>query len=769
MKKIKVVLVVLLCVGFVTGCVTKRPISVDKNQIPTQNNSSLINSSGSNGVVPVKEQLIAQSKIKKFNSIEELQSFMEESDTGGSGSMWDDGAAVRKSISVEMEAVSDSVMPTANLGMAYDAEESAGASDDYSKTNVQVEGVDEADIVKTDGKYIYIVSKQNLFIIDGRPAADSKILSGIKFDSRPQDIYINNDKLVVFGRDYQINQYKYYNSWRRRGAYTFFKVFDLSDKKNPKQIRDLQFEGNYTNSRMIGDYVYFVTNNYQSYYYDEPVLPRIINDGEVVTSNCNNSQDEKIACYNPEIYYFDLEYNSYNFTSVNAINVVDNDEMVNGEIYLLNGNQNMYVSPNNIYITYTKYLSEWELEMEVLREMIYPDLDQRDRVKVSEIESVSSYILTKNEKRNKIMQIINRYIESQINEEQDRIEEEMMSRMKKKYEDISKELEKTVIHKIAINKGDLEYQTYGEVTGHVLNQFSMDESNGYFRIATTKNRTWSKYLDNEDRKSYNNLFVLDEKLKVVGSLEELAKDETIHSVRFMQNRAYMVTFKQMDPLFVIDLSNPKNPTVLGELKIPGYSDYLHPYDENTLIGIGKDTGETAWGGVRTKGLKISLFDVSDVANPSEIDTYVLGDSGSDSIALRDHKAFLFSKDKNLLVIPVTLRNEDLNEYTDIEILPRVKYIDRTYRGAAVFNITKEKIELNGKISHTEGGSTSSDYWNGYSYYDNTVKRSLYIDDILYTVSNNILKMNEIDDLETVKTLELRIEKINSGSDYEIIN
>ena len=306
----------------------------------------------------------------------------------------------------------------------------------------------------------------------------------------------------------------------------------------------------------------------------------------------------------------------------------------------------------------------------------------------------------------------------------------------------------------------LEYKTNGEVTGKVLNQFSMDENNGYFRIATTKNRTWSRY-DRENRKSYNNLYVLDENLKQVGSLENLAEDEKIYSVRFMQNRAYMVTYKQIDPLFVIDLSNPKNPTVLGKLKIPGYSDYLHPYDDTTLIGLGKDTGESEWGGSSVKGLKLSLFDVADVKNPKEIDTYIMGDSGSDSIALRDHKAFLFSKEKNLLSIPVSIREQAGEKNWQRKLV---------FSGVAVFNINKKGFKLKGKIDHSDGGiSSPSDYWHGYSYYDNTVKRSLYIDDVLYTFSNKYIKVNNINDLEIINKIELKKDKKQADDDFEIIN
>ncbi|RLC38957.1 hypothetical protein DRH27_00995, partial [Candidatus Falkowbacteria bacterium] len=649
----------------------------------------------------LEAQLAAQSNINKFEDYDELKEFLENSDLSSNitysslsrglgvvGMETMTGETMKASPGIGLDYASD-------LGLA-DASESApglgAGSDDFSLTNVQVKGVDEADIIKTDGEYIYAVVKNNLFIIKAYPAENSEILAKIEFKSRPQDIYINGSSLVVFGSDTQIYKTDTYQRFPRRSSYTFFKVFDITDRKNPKQVRDLDIEGNYFNSRMIGDYVYFATNNYNWYWYDDILpIPLLLEGGEAVTSDCASAR-----CYHPDVYYFNIPYDSYNFTSINAINIKDNNKQVNGEVYLLSGNQNMYVSKENIYITYTKYISEYQLEMEVMKEIIYPNLSARNQEKIAKIQQAENYILSQNEKTNKISTIIERYASSLSSEEQEKLEKLLEEKIKQKYKDISKELEKTVIHKIAIKGDKLEYKTHGEVTGQVLNQFSMDESSGYFRIATTKNRTWSRY-DEASRQSYNNLYVLDENLKQVGAVENLAPDERIYSVRFMQNRAYMVTFKQMDPLFVIDLSDPKNPQVLGKLKVPGFSNYLHPFDDNTLIGIGKDTSESEWGGATTKGLKLSLFDVSDVNNPEEIDTYIMGDAGSDSIALNDHKAFLFSRDKNLLAIPVSIR----------ESFGSMNYGKLTFSGTAVFNIDKTGFEFKGKIDHSDGGRASA--------------------------------------------------------------
>ncbi|HLC37913.1 MAG TPA: beta-propeller domain-containing protein, partial [Candidatus Norongarragalinales archaeon] len=232
-----------------------------------------------------------------------------------------------------------------------------------------------------------------------------------------------------------------------------------------------------------------------------------------------------------------------------------------------------------------------------------------------------------------------------------------------------------------------------------------------------------------------------------------AKGERIYSTRFMGNRLYLVTFKKTDPLFAIDLSNPSNPQVLGQLKIPGYSDYLHPYDENHLIGFGKsaveaEEGDFAW----YQGLKLSLFDVTDVSAIKEIGVFEIGDRGSESLALHDHKAFLFSKEKNgLLIIPVLEAKIDPAKY------PRgvddSTYGDYVFQGAYVLNVNLENgFELKGKISHTDPAefAKSGYYWNG----EEDVKRSAFIGDMLYTISGIFVKANSLDSLVEQATLQI---------------
>ena len=224
-------------------------------------------------------------------------------------------------------------------------------------------------------------------------------------------------------------------------------------------------------------------------------------------------------------------------------------------------------------------------------------------------------------------------------------------------------------------------------------------------------------------------------MNVVGKLEGIAPDERIYSTRFIQDKLYMVTFQRIDPLFVIDLSNPANPSILGELKIPGFSDYLHPYDETHIIGIGKDTEQNQWGGISTKGVKIALFDVSDVKNPKQTGEYIIGTQGTDSEALYDHKAFLFDKEKNVLVIPV-------REVRDSKPIPGRPYYYNVWQGAYAFTITTEEIKLRGKVTHANAQQDLYYYRD-----DTTVRRSLFIDNVLYTVSSSRIKMNDLENVD----------------------
>jgi uncharacterized secreted protein with C-terminal beta-propeller domain len=271
----------------------------------------------------------------------------------------------------------------------------------------------------------------------------------------------------------------------------------------------------------------------------------------------------------------------------------------------------------------------------------------------------------------------------------------------------------------------------------------MDEYNNYFRIATTSRR---------ERVLANNLYVLDPNLKLTGRLEGLAPGENIHSARFMGEKCYLVTFQKTDPLFVIDLSVPDSPTILGELKIPGYSDYLHPYDETHLIGVGKETEEAETGNFAWfQGLKLSLFDVSNVTDPKQMDKTIIGDRGTSSEALTNPKAFLLDNSRNLLVIPVNLALIDRTLYE-----PRSStFGEFAWQGAYVYNISLEGgFSLKGTLTHA-ANQTVSENEASFMNSRNWITRSLYIENTLYTISDKMIQLNSLDDLTLIAQISLK--------------
>ncbi|MFH0929526.1 MAG: beta-propeller domain-containing protein [Candidatus Aenigmatarchaeota archaeon] len=653
--------------------------------------------------------------IKKFSSYSELQNFLK----AGSES-WEYGSfGAPMTTGVTRQAVSETAMGTSSDSAKAESvpAPTAGGSD-YSETNIQVAGVDEADIIKNDGKYIYVVSGRKVVIVDAYPAEQAQIISEIEFNGSVNEIFINGNKLVVFGwEDYYSAGIPEIGIARRYSQNTFAKVYDISDRANPEMKRSVSAEGNFYDSRMIGDYVYLVINQPVYYGGSDPIPLPVISSG---------SSTKRLAA--SDIYYFDYHDSSYMFTNIIAINTQNDQEAFSSKTFLMGYTQNMYVSQNNIYVVYTKRLSEADYYDRIIDEAIIPNVPFEIQLKISEIRNSDKEDY---EKMNDIGEVIQDYIETLGPEAGAAFMKRVEERVQQVYQDIAKELEKTIIHKISITGGSIEYATNGEVPGYTLNQFSMDEYNGNFRVATTTN--------NWRTDSLNHMYVLDSNLNIIGKLEDLASGERIYSVRFIGDKAYMVTFRQIDPLFVIDLSNPTNPQVLGFLKIPGVSDYLHPYDETHIIGIGRDATEQ---GMIT-GMKLSLFDVSDVSNPTEVSKYIIGERGTYSEALNDHKAFLFSREKNLLVIPVRVYEENYKE---------------AFQGAYVFNVDLTNgFVLKGTVTHVNETAKEEKEW--YYEWNSEVRRSLYIDDVLYTVSNKMVKANDLIDMSEINKVELPVEDV----------
>jgi uncharacterized secreted protein with C-terminal beta-propeller domain len=258
----------------------------------------------------------------------------------------------------------------------------------------------------------------------------------------------------------------------------------------------------------------------------------------------------------------------------------------------------------------------------------------------------------------------------------------------------------------------------------------MDESGTKLRVATTS----EYYNPQHGNGQSNNVFVLDQSLSVTGSLEKIAPNEKIYSARFMGDKLYLVTFHRIDPFFVIDLSSD-TPKILGALKIPGYSSYLHPYDENHIIGIGKEVTQTQYGNSEPLGVKISLFDVSDVTNPVTVDTYQIGGATSNSDVLSDPKALLFDKEKNILSIPISQQQYMQAMPLGGGAIPSTNG-PNNWQGFYIFGVDPSHgFSVKGIITH----------YNGTQYYGYG-SRSFYINDSLYTVTPGLMKINDLNNI-----------------------
>jgi len=429
--------------------------------------------------------------------------------------------------------------------------------------------VDEADLLKTDGTYIYTISNQILSIILAYPSNQAKVVSKLNFnDFSPSALFLEGDYLAVFGTKWVTN---YYNDpvayaktdqtvsatakfapssliyrpypYSYSTAYTFIKIYDVSNRGRPFLLKEFQVSGSYFDGRKLENgFMYLVTT--YSFNYIRPFPWFDFGSGR-------RDVDFGSIFWYPGVYQSPSAVNIISFNLANPLGSRKRVVTICSEYTNV-----MYMSEQHIYLTTNSY------------------------------ENGQSY---------------------------------------------------TKIRKIYVQGGYVRPFADGKVVGTVKNQFSLDEYGPFLRIATTSNNGVSS----------NNVFVLNYYLDAYGSLTGIAETESIFSCRYVGRRLYMVTFRRIDPFFVISFRNHRRPQILGELKVTGFSNYLHPYDETTVIGLGRQADTNG----RQLGLKISLFDVSDVRNPVESAKFELEEKYAYSTAEWEHKAFLFSAEKNLLAIP----------------------------------------------------------------------------------------------------------------------
>jgi uncharacterized secreted protein with C-terminal beta-propeller domain len=507
----------------------------------------------------------------------------------------------------------------------------------HSTTNIQVAGVDEDDIVKTDGEYLYIASYDKVTVVKAYPSSDLANVTVLDIEDilgfKPENasayisgIYLYDTRLIVV-----LSAYEWWNSagdYAGHAAYQWsheramVSVFDIKNVSAPKLLFSHGVSGYALTSRMVGSYVYLVGQSSILMLEQQPFLP-LAWDG-------NSSKEVNVG----DIYYDPETRDASVFMNLLAVDVVDGDHATT--TLLAGYASTVYMSLDAMYLSVQK----WSGEMVVV---------ETDSAPENEVSS------------------------------------------------------RTTIYKVAVDKLTMVNVARGDVSGWLLNQFSMDEKDGYLRVATTTG--WSI--------PESAVYVLDSDLAIFGSLTKLAPNERIYSARFLGDTLYMVTFRQIDPFFVIDLDDPAHPWVVGELKNPGFSSYLHPVDEDHVLGIGSENGS----------VKISLYNVSDPTNPTEQSKCLLP-YWSSSSATYDPKAVLFDFEKGLLVIPVSISSyeEPYNNWT-------------YWSGAYLFDVSTDKgVSVKGTVAH------------GDTYGYDSVLRALYIEDTLYTVSQSRVKATSLLDI-----------------------
>ncbi|KAI0557986.1 hypothetical protein FGB62_243g022 [Gracilaria domingensis] len=552
---------------------------------------------------------------------------------------------------------------------------------DFSETNVQVNGVDEPDIIKTDGSRVFVIRGRSLFVLTVLFSGTHGTLTGrLTLPTSASEMLIEGDHLLVIARTFGsihsspstssgVFGFSSSSGFRTpRGSTTTVYQVKINNG-SPKLIATLRMEGRYLNSREVNGVARIVMLYQPSFQFRFP--------------SCSLSFAEAKA-YNQDIIRNTTEKDWYPGYS---LKVEGNPQETTA---LLSPCTNVYVPGP---------FSGFEL-LTVVTLPVSGVLKPTGSVSiVSEGDEVystaSSLYVTTTEYR------------------WDFFGFENSLRSGRNF--------KTSIHKFSLNNNGANYVASGEVSGSVLNQFSMHETNGYFFIATTDGAPWWGARDASSSKvtSFEPKFGA---LRQVGEVGNLGLGERIFAVRYVKDTAYVVTFRQIDPLYIIDLSKPQALKVTGELKIPGFSSYLHPISSGRILGVGQDA--TADG--RTTGAKVTLFDVSDRTNPRELSSWTFPNSRT--TAQWDHRAFLYWEPESVAVLPVS-----------------TNFGSARFVGSVVLEISDDNIEERGRITHSSNSGGSS----------TAIERNLVLGATnLWSLSYSQLQVNSIKDLSKTSSISL---------------
>lgn len=524
------------------------------------------------------------------------------------------------------EFAEDTLNSTDEFGFSGSSS-SSGA--DYSDTNVQVDGVDEADVVKTDGKYIYSLNDEEIIISNpnnGKPEFVTSIDTGYKIS----DMYIHENKLVAIADNQRIidtvaTEDTAVDSDYSENLDTAVIIYDISDINSPEEISTLAQSGDCISTRKIGNVVY-LTTDYRIYDFSK------IKKAKPETYCPYYITEDEISCVNADDITICDTVDSVDYVTASSIDL-DNPEKFADMCSVLGGGDEIYASTNNIYISSYQYID-------------------------------NSY--------------------------------------------------KTQILRFLVDGTEITPNSSLTVDGDILDQFSMDEYNGYFRVVTQNNneKFYDGYVAMNTADTTTSLYVFNNDLKQVGKTENVAQGENVKSVRFYGNIAYFVTFRQTDPLFTVDLSNPESPEILSELKIPGFSEYLHVLSDDMLLGFGRDAD--SYTGI-SEEFKLTIFDTSDKTDVTEKATEIFGSEYEYSEAEYNHKAVYVDEKDCIIGIPYW-------SYDDTNSI---------YYAVYKYDINKNEFVLLKTIEKESSDNPDYFYYNDYI-------RGLRIDKNFYVVTSDAI-------------------------------
>lgn len=534
---------------------------------------------------------------------------------------------------------------TNTVGESFSAVAKDAANGSYGQTNLRDNAVDEADVLKNDGRYLYIALNSALSIVDTqtmeRICAVKPEPKGNKDGCRILDAYVQGNRLVVSAQIYErvsrsevSDDGVYYDSlpWYSNTDTAQF-VYDISDRQHPALVREMDQSGSLLQSRMVGSVLYTVTQ------YSVP-----LGNKDAIEKNFVPAVDGK-KLTSDNVLIRDKDAGDSTYLVLTAFDTAKKDSAVN-KVSVLGFSSDLYCTADTLYLMST----DWR----------WTDDSTDGRCK-------------------------------------------------------------TNLYAFSLNGTEIALRATGAVPGEVNDDYAIDQYGGYLRITTT-DYDYQKDVD------VSALYVLSDKLEIVGQLENFAPDEQVQSTRFLGNLAYVVTFRNTDPLFAIDLSDPAKPTILGAVKLPGFSSYLHPLDDHTLLGVGY-SGDDRSANLDT--VKLSLFDISDPTHPQETDSRVIKQADTD--VNYEPKAFVFDSKSGAFYLPVSYN-----------------LFEKNGNYAGIQYVLKRYATTNGKFTEEQAyvHGAESDY-----YVYSSLFRGTFIGDRVYTVSDTTVKEFDLAGGELTRTVQ----------------